>query len=426
MTEAQSPETDVDAIYRDLHSHPELSFQEHRTAGIVARHLRSAGIEVTEGVGGTGVVGVLARGAGPTVLLRADMDALPVREATGLPYASVALATAENGTEVPVMHACGHDMHTTALLGAARELAADASWSGTLLLVFQPAEEIGRGAQAMVDDGLFERFGTPDVVLGQHVAPLPAGAFGLRTGPAFAASDALRVSVHGRGGHGSRPETTVDPIVLAAAIVLRLQTVVSREIAGTETAVLTVGAIHAGDAANIIPDSAELRLSIRTFSPAVRTRVLAAVERILAGEAAAAGAPRAPEIEFLHSFPAVVNDAAAVERVRAALGAAVPAAAIVDPGTVTGSEDVGVLARAAGAPCAYWLLGGADPAVFADCAGLEEIVARVAEQPSNHSPEYRPVIQPTLGLGIAALRAAALAWLAPRAAEAGQSPSLPY
>ncbi|WP_307858889.1 amidohydrolase [Microbacterium esteraromaticum] len=401
---------DLAGVYRDLHAHPELSFAETRTAGIVAERLRALGFAVTEQVGRTGVVGVLQRGTGATVLLRADMDALPVAEQTGLPYASTVTAL-RDGKDVPVMHACGHDMHVTALLGALTALATQDDWSGRIIAVFQPAEEQGAGARAMVDDGLYDRFGTPDVVLGQHVAPLPAGAIGLRPGASFAASDALRITLYGRGGHGSRPEATIDPVVLAASVVLRLQTIVSREIPGTDTAVLTIGSIHAGDAANIIPDSAELQVSIRTFDTAVRRRVLDAVERIVRGEAITAGADRAPLIEAMHSFPAVVNDPAAVERVRGALASDLAGVMVVDPGVVTGSEDVGILAAETGAPCVYWLLGGADPAEFAGRTTVAELAARVIELPSNHSPLYAPVIMPTLAVGVRALTAAARNWL---------------
>lgn len=398
------------AIYEDLHRHPELGRQEHRTAGIVAGRLRALGYDVATGVGGTGVVGVLDRGRGGTVLLRADMDALPVLEDTGLPYASTATATDANGESVPVMHACGHDLHTTCLLGAAAALAEDNSWQGRLMLVFQPDEEGGGGAQAMVDDGIFARFGTPEVVLGQHVAPLPVGVLGVRPGAAFAASDALRITLHGRGGHGSRPEATVDPVVMGAALVQRLQTVVSREVAATETVVVTVGSFHAGVAPNVIPDSAVLGLSVRTTDEAVRVGVLAAIERMVRAEAAAADAPRPPEIEVLHTFPPVVNDAAASERVREAFSAA-GRWIVVDPGPVTGSEDVGILAAAAGAPCAYWLLGGADPALFAGAETLEEIRTGVADLPSNHSPRYAPLAAPALESGVAALVTAARSWL---------------
>lgn len=401
---------DLADVYRDLHQHPELAFQETRTAGIAADWLAAHGYDVTTGVGVTGVVGLLHNGPGPTVLLRADMDGLPVEEATGLSYASVARGRTADGVDVPVMHACGHDMHVTCLMGAARALAEGRdSWSGTVMAVFQPAEEAGTGAQAMITDGLFERFGRPDVVLGQHVAPLPAGVIGLRPGPAFAAADALRVVLHGRGAHGSRPEASIDPVVMAAAVVLRLQTVVSREIGGTDVAVLTVGSLHAGTASNIIPDRAELLVNIRTFDPSVRERVLEAVERIIRAEAAASGASREPEIEVTSSFPAVENDPSAADRTRPAL-AALPAV-VIDPGLVTGSEDVGLLASGAGAPCVFWLLGGADPAHFAGLEGEPAVTARVADLPSNHSPLYAPVIEPTLDLGVRALVAAARSWL---------------
>jgi amidohydrolase len=405
-------------IYRDLHAHPELAFHENRTAGIVARRLRDLGYDTTTGVGQTGVVAVLKNGAGPTVLLRADMDALPVRERTGLAYASTVVgADASDGSDgdgkdVPVMHACGHDMHVTCLLGAAAELAAESvSWRGTLLLVFQPAEEQGAGAQAMIDDGLYDRFGVPGVVLGQHVSPLPGGLLGLRTGPAFAGSDSLRVVLHGHGGHGSRPETTVDPILMAAATVQRLQGIVSREVAATETAVVTVGALHAGTKENIIPDEAELLLSVRTYNDITRAKTLAAIERIVRGEGVASGAPSDPEITLLGSFPPVVNDEAASARVTDAFARALGQGLVMDPGLVTGSEDVGLLATAAGAPCVYWLLGGADPALFAQVTSIAEAEAIIRSLPSNHSPLFAPVIEPTLRTGITALTSAARAFL---------------
>lgn len=256
------------ALYEDLHRHPELSGHEHRTAGKAARALADAGYEVTEGVGGTGVVGVLANGAGPVVMLRADMDALPVAEETGLPYASQVYADGPDGGPVPVAHACGHDMHVTCLAGAATLLAAvRASWSGTLLVVFQPAEELATGARAMIDDGLFERFPRPDIVLGQHVGPLPAGMIGHREGAVMAGADAASVELYGRGGHGSRPEATVDPVLMAASVVVRLQGVVAREVPPQETAVLTVGRLQAGTVSNVIPETAQLGISLRSYTP---------------------------------------------------------------------------------------------------------------------------------------------------------------
>ncbi|KOG91597.1 amidohydrolase [Streptomyces varsoviensis] len=396
-------------LYRDLHAHPELSFAEHRTAAEVARRAASYGYEVTTGVGRTGVVAVLRNGEGPTVLLRADFDGLPVREQTGLPYASTATGTDPEGKEVPVMHACGHDMHVTCLLGTLQLLAQGrAHWSGTVLGVFQPAEELGQGARAMVADGLHERFGAPDVVLGQHVVPMPAGMVGCHPGPAFSATDTLRVRLYGRGGHASRPETTVDPVVMAAATVLRLQTVVSREVAGGDTAVVTVGSIQAGSKDNIIPDEAEIKVNIRSYTEAVRTRVLAAVERIVRAEAAASGAEREPDIEPVDAFPVMVNDADATRRTMAAIGAELGEDSLLAPGPLTGSEDVGILATSAGAPLCYWLFGGIDPKTYeaARQAGTSD-----QDVPSNHSPFFAPVIEPTISTGVTALTAGALAWL---------------
>ncbi|MFC8448160.1 amidohydrolase [Kitasatospora sp. NPDC057223] len=395
-----------------MHANPELSFAETRTAGVVADDLKRLGFEVTTGVGRTGVVGVLANGEGPRVFLRADFDALPVREQTGLDYASNATGTDPDGRQVPVMHACGHDMHVTCLLGALDLLAAARrSWSGTIVAVFQPAEEIGAGAQAMVDDGLFATAGTPDIVLGQHVAPLPTGMIGCHPGPALAATDALRVRMFGRGAHGSRPEMAIDPVVMAAATVLRLQTVVSREIAGGDTAVVTVGALNAGTKDNVIPDEAELKLNIRTYTPEVRTTVLDSVTRIVNAEAAASGAPRAPEITPLDTFPVLVNDPAAVQRTMGALAAHFGEHAIVDHGPATGSKDCGILASASGAPLCYWFFGGADPAVY---AAAEKNGTLGSDIPSNHSPHFAPLINPTIDIGVQAMTIAALSWLTPR------------
>ncbi|POH71847.1 amidohydrolase [Arthrobacter glacialis] len=389
----------IEELYRDLHAHPELSFEEMRTAAIAAAELRAAGFEVIEGIGITGVAGVLRNGDGPTVLLRADMDALPVLEDTGLAYAS---------TVTGVMHACGHDVHVACLIGAARELAATrAEWSGTVVAVFQPAEEVGGGAQAMLDDGLYEKVPVPDVVLGQHVGPAPAGTLGAHPGAAFASADSIDITVRGRGGHGSRPETTIDPIVIAAAVVGRLQSIVSREIAPQETSVVTVGRINAGTKNNIIPESAELGLSMRAYSEEVRLRMIAAIKRIARAESAASGAPE-PIVEFAESFPVTVNDRVATERTMDAFRSVFGEEAVIDPGPVSGSEDVGLLATAVGVPLVYWILGGANTEAYLTAANAGTIDRDI---PSNHSSHFAPEIQPTLDRGVAALVTASREWL---------------
>ncbi|MHA6627203.1 amidohydrolase [Pseudonocardia sichuanensis] len=407
----------LEELYRDLHEHPELSFQEERTAGVVAARIAAAGCEVTTGVGRTGVVGVLRNGTGPTVLLRADMDALPVREIEKVPYRSRVTATDPDGATVPVMHACGHDTHVTALVGAVEQLAAQRdAWSGTVLAVFQPAEEIGAGARAMLDDGFLERFPPFDVALGQHISSAPSGHLYVRPGVFMAAADSLRVTVFGRGGHGSSPQNTVDPIVIAAAIVLRLQTIVAREVAPTDVAVVSVGAIHAGNKENVIPATAELKLNIRTFDAGVRERVLGAVRRIVAAEAAAAGAPREPEIAPINDFPLLVNDPGAADRVRAAFVEEFGAAQVHEAARKPGSEDFGCFADAAGVPSVFWNFGGFDPALYPDGPAQAYLAVAAGHAPGNHSPEFVPTgTGPTLHRATAALLTAAAAWLVPRA-----------
>jgi amidohydrolase len=288
---------ELEALYTDVHAHPELSMQETRTAGLAAERLRAAGYDVMTAIGKTGVVGLLRNGPGATVMLRADMDALPVEEATELPYASKVRATDRDGKTVPVMHACGHDMHVAWLVGATALFAqARDTWRGTLMAVFQPAEETAEGAQAMIDDGLFDRFPKPDVVLGQHVMVGPAGAIGGRAGAITSAADSLQIRLFGRGAHGSMPQASIDPVVMAAATVMRLQTIVSRELAAAEAAVVTIGSLQAGTKENVIPEEAVIKLNVRSFDEGVRQRVLAAIERIVNAEAAASGAPRPPEI----------------------------------------------------------------------------------------------------------------------------------
>ncbi|MFJ9410553.1 amidohydrolase [Streptomyces sp. NPDC101393] len=390
---------DLVALYEDLHRHPELGFQETRTAAEAARRLTGFGYDVTTGIAGTGVAGVLRNGAGPVVLLRADMDALPVTENTGLEYAS---------TVDGRMHACGHDVHVTCLLGAADLLAAGRErWSGTVVVLFQPAEEIGSGAQAMLDDGLYSkgRVPTPDVVLAQHVAPFGAGLIAYCPGACMAAADSLEITFHGTGGHGSRPETTVDPILMAASFVQRVQSVVSREVAPKDQAVVSVGSFHAGDTANVIPERAVVRLSVRSFDETVRTAVLAGIDRIARAEAAASGADRAPEIEVLDSFPVTVNDASTLHEVNEQFVELFGTERVFAYGPASGSEDAGVLATAAGAPLYYWWLGGWDPEEFRTALAAGRLAQDI---PSNHSPRFAPVARPTLTMGVQALTVAAL------------------
>jgi hippurate hydrolase len=395
-------------FYRDLHAHPELSGAEYRTAGLVAAALAPLGFEVTENIGGTGVAGVLRNGDGPVVMLRADFDALPVEELTGLPYASKVRAPGEDGREVPVMHACGHDMHAACLLGAATVLAGhQETWSGTLLVVFQPAEEQVRGAREMVADGLFERCAVPDVVLGQHLAPLPAGVVGFASGPVMAAGDSAQVTLYGRGGHASRPESAIDPVLMAAHVVTRLQGIVSREVPPAETAVVTVGRLQAGTKDNIIPEEAELGLNIRAFSTAVRDRLQSSIERIVNAEAAASGAPRPPLVTWTLSAPLLVSDPEATEATVAAFRRHFGDQRLMPMPQVNASEDVGHFGAAAGAPTVFWFWGGLEAETV--LTALAE--GRLDSLPGNHSPHFAPVIEPTLTTGIQALTVAARAWL---------------
>src|SRR5690349_8301399 len=396
-------------LYRDLHRHPELSHQEHRTAERVAERLRQSGFRVYDGIGGTGVVGILANSAGPTVLMRADMDALPVREATGLPYASTDTATDADGNEVPVMHACGHDVHVTSLLGAAQLLADHTDrWRGNVVALFQPAEEMGDGARGMAEDGLAGIVPAVDVALAQHVLPLPAGYVGTRSGPVLSVAESLRITVYGRGGHGSMPQTTVDPVVLAAMIVVRLQAVVAREVAPGEFAVLTVGSIQAGTKSNIIPDSAVLQLNIRAYSEQTKSTLLDAVRRIVIAECAASGAPKDPEFEQFAGYPLTDNDQETTARVSAAFAEFFGNQAS-ELSRQTASEDFSDIPTALDARYTYWGIGGIDPATYQAAVDAGRVAADI---PANHNPAFAPVIQPTLDVGTQALVVAALAWLA--------------
>ena len=405
-----SERASLEDLYRDLHAHPELGFEEHRTAGIAAERMRALGLDVIEGIGGTGVAAVLENGDGPVVWLRADMDALPVEELTGLEYASTVSVVGPDGADTKLMHACGHDMHVTWLIGAMEELAAALSeWSGTVVAIFQPAEETIAGARAMIADGLLDRVPRPSVVLGQHVAPFPAGIISVTSGAAMAGVDDLTIVLHGRGGHGSRPETTIDPVLAAASTVVRLQSVVSREVTPGKLAVLTVGRLHAGTKSNIIPDHAELDVNIRSVEPEVRDRVLGSVRRIVEAEATASGMTVPPQITVNAVAPATVNSPEHTEMLRNRF-VTEWGDRVIDYGTVSGSEDVGELAIAAEAPLVFWITGGSDPATVAaaQAAGRFE-----QDIPSNHSPYFAPVLHPTIERGVQALVLGARTFLAP-------------
>jgi len=399
-------------LYRDLHQHPELSYQEQRTAKLVSDKLTELGYQVTEHIGGTGVVGILRNGDGANVLMRADMDALPVAEATGFDYASTVRGTDAAGNDVPVMHACGHDTHVACLLGAAALLAGGKEhWQGTAIALFQPAEELGGGAAGMVRDGLAEMLGSAvgrvDVALAQHVGPGPAGMVGTCTGPVLAAADSIRVTVYGRGGHGSMPQATIDPVVLAAMIVIRLQTIVAREVAPQDAVVLTVGSIHAGTKSNIIGDRAVLELNLRTYDEAVRASVIAAIKRIVVAECQASDSPKEPEFEFYDQFPVTVNDDEVTARARTAFDGYFGDRVMTIP-PASASEDFSDIPKALGTPYTYWMFGGIDAERFARAAEAGRIAQDI---PVNHSPTFGPVIQPTLDTGTEAMVVAALAWL---------------
>ncbi|PYQ85147.1 MAG: amidohydrolase [Acidobacteria bacterium] len=400
---------DLERVYADIHAHPELSMQETRTAGVAADRLRAAGFDVTPAVGKTGVVGVLRNGQGRTVMLRADMDALPIREETGLAYASTETATDSTGTSVPVMHACGHDMHVTWLIGAATVMAQTRdTWKGTLMPVFQPAEETGAGAQAMIDDGLMTRFPKPDVVIGQHVMVGPAGMIGGRAGVITSAADSLQIRMFGRGAHGSMPQAAIDPVVMAAATVLRLQTIVSRELAATEAAVVTIGSLQAGTKENVIPDEAVIKLNVRTFDEGVRARVLTAITRIVNAEADASGAPKRPEITPIDRYSLVTNDPDATRRVLDAFRSHFPADRIRQTDPTSASEDFGTFGVQWHAPSVFWFIGGTDPDIYSKAKQS----GTIGQLPTNHNPRFAPVLHPTLETGVATLIVASRAWLA--------------
>lgn len=387
-------------LYQQLHRSPELSMQEYQTQAFIEQQLDELGIEHFR-CGGTGVVGILSSGdtgqkwPQPVVAFRADTDGLPIAEDTDLEYASTAQGTLPDGTEVPVMHGCGHDTHITSLLMAAHLLMRDRSqWSGTVVLIFQPGEETAAGARAMVDDGLWSRAPRPEVILGQHVSPDTAGTITLCRGTAMAMADSLKVTVQGQQTHGSQPENGVDPIVAASSMVTRLQTVVSREVAPSESGVVTVGTFHAGLKENIIPQEAEFTLNIRTLTPQVREKVLSAVRRIIAAEAQASGADE-PVIEKLYDFPVNYNDPEASDRVLDVLQAALGEDVVHSGQPKLGSEDFGWLGESISVPTVFWWFGG----------------AQKPGGPTNHSPQFAPVMEPTLSTGTYAALATLRSWL---------------
>ena len=398
-----------EAVYKQLHEHPELSFQEIKTAALAASKLRELGCEVLEGIGRTGVVGILRNGAGQTVLARADMDALPVKENTGLPYASTLTASDLDGQTVNVAHACGHDAHVTSLLGAAELLAqARESWGGTFIALFQPAEEVAGGAKAMVADGLLERIPKPDVAFSQHVLAYPAGTIGTQVGPVLSAGDSIRITVHGKGAHGSMPHNSVDPVVMAALIVLRLQTIVSRETKPGEFAVLTVGSSVAGSKSNIISDHAVLLVNLRTYDMAVRQRMINSIERMTRAECEASGSPRPPDFEYYDQYPLTDNDQDVTEKITSAFRSHFGSEVVFNLGRVTASEDFSHLPNAFGTPYTYWGIGGADPEKYEQALKAGRVEQDI---PVNHSEFFAPVIQPTLSIGTRALVVAALTYL---------------
>ena len=397
-------------LYRDLHAHPELSFEEVKTAAKLAARMRKLGFEVTEKVGKTGVVSVMRNGEGPTVLLRADMDGLPVIEQTGLPFASKETATPASGVTTGVMHACGHDTHMTGFIGAAQLLAERKDqWQGTLVMVLQPAEELGLGALAMLEDGLYSRFPKPDYAVAFHdaAAPAPAGTIGFTPGYALANVDSVDITVKGIGGHGAYPHTTKDPIVIASAIVMRLQTLVSREKNPLEPAVVTVGSFHAGAKHNIISDQAKLQITVRSYSDESRQQLLDGIKRIARGEAMTAGLPEdmMPEVKVEDPYtPATYNDPAFARELAASFGQRFGADKVMEWDAVMGGEDFSQFRRADPEnvkSMIFWISG--TPQTMLDALAKDG-----TPLPSLHSPFWAPDAEKVIAVGAEALAGAAL------------------
>ncbi len=394
----------LEQLYKQLHANPELAFEETKTAARLAKELKALGFEVTTGVGGTGVVGVLKNGKGPTVLVRTDMDALPVTETTGLSYASKRRQRDKEGKDVGLMHACGHDMHMTCWVGTARTLVAlKQQWRGTLVFIGQPAEEVGGGARRMLKDGLFERFPRPDFCLALHCDGRHAhGQLSYSEGLLMANVDTIDITVKGKGGHGSAPHTTIDPIVLAAKIILDLQTIVSREVNPTESAVVTVGSIHGGTKHNIIGSEVKLQLTVRTLKDSVRKQVLDAIVRITRAAAVGARAPEpAIKLNLDDYTPAVFNNAALAKKTTAVFREVFGKDRVHEQGPVMGGEDFGLLGRA-GVPIFFYFLGTVAPEKVAAAAKGGEPL------PSLHSDKYYPVYEPSIRTGVLSMSVAVL------------------
>ncbi|HEV2989696.1 MAG TPA: amidohydrolase [Candidatus Angelobacter sp.] len=388
---------DARALYLDLHQHPELSSHETRTAATLAERLRGLGYEVTEHVGGAGIVAIMKNGPGPTVMLRTELDALPLEEKTGLPYASKVRAKDDSGRDVGVMHACGHDLHMASLYGTAAIMAhSKDTWHGTLMLIGQPAEETISGAKKMVDDGLFTRFPKPDIGVALHdTNGLPAGRVGVTPEYSKANADSVRITIYGKGGHGATPEKTIDPILIAARTVVTLQSIVAREIKPGDAAVITIGYLQAGTKNNIIPDEAQMGITVRSYKPDVRQRLLASIDRVVKAEAQAGGAERMPLIEKFEATSAVYNDPVLTKHLAEVLETALGKGSVETEPPIMTSEDYSVFVEQ-GVPSFYFTLGAANPQKFSEAKSTGK------DLPANHSPLFAPDADPALHTGITA------------------------
>jgi hippurate hydrolase len=405
-------------LYHDLHKHPELSMQEHRTAGIVAHHLRSSGYDVTEGIGKTGIVGLLRNGPGPIVMLRGDMDALPIKEQSAVPYASETFETTTQGDKVPVMHACGHDIHVTILIGTADLLAKNSdAWHGTAFICAQPGEETGQGAEAMLNDGLFRRFPRPDLCIGQHVLPLAAGMIGHNDDVIMSSSINVDIKLFGKGGHGSTPQVSIDSVIMACSLIMKLQTIRSRELAGDTPAVITTGFVKSGIKHNVIADEAHIGINIRTRSMSAQKQIIDAIGRMAEAEARSFRAPRMPEITTSSEFPLTTNNKAVSQRLRAVLTLLLGSKNVIELPTMMTSEDFsqyGLPGRyhydGEPIPYCFWVIGGHPRAIY-DSAPGNTFMAKMQYLPSNHQSNFVPEPETSIRCGVYALTSAALAYL---------------